>query len=113
MKQGIGPLPMKQKGPTANLKAVPANTDVFISVWLLVVQVGLVKRYADAEAVAGLLSLVKLELGMSLDTEFTQACCPALPCLALARPAPPAPPCPTLLHPALPYHALPHAAPML
>ena len=47
-------------------------------IWLIL-QAGLVKNYGDAEAFTGLLNLVKLELGMSLDTEFTQASCPALP----------------------------------
>lgn len=35
-------------------------------------QVGLVKKYGDAEAVPGMLNLVKLELGMGPDIEFTQ-----------------------------------------
>ena len=75
-------------------------------IWFLILQVGLVKRYGDAEAVAGLLNLVKLELGMSLETEFTQASCPALPppgpALAPSGPAPalslPCPCCPASWH---------------
>lgn len=36
------------------------------------VQVGVVKKYADGDAVQELLNLVKLELGMSPDTQFLQ-----------------------------------------
>ncbi len=35
-------------------------------------QVGLVKKYSDAEAVSGLLNLVKMELGLGTDVGFTQ-----------------------------------------
>lgn len=35
-------------------------------------QVGLVKKYSDAEAVPGLLNLVKMELGLSTGVNFTQ-----------------------------------------
>ncbi len=35
-------------------------------------QVGLVKKYSDAEAVTGLLNLVKMELGLGTDVGFTQ-----------------------------------------
>ncbi|DBA98847.1 TPA: hypothetical protein ACH3X1_014607 [Trebouxia sp. C0004] len=35
-------------------------------------QVGLVKKYSDAEAVSGLLNLVKMELGLGTDMSFTQ-----------------------------------------
>ena len=41
------------------------------------------KRYGDVEAVSGLLNLVRLELGMSPDTHFTQACCAVLCCAVL------------------------------
>ena len=41
------------------------------------------KRYGDAEAVSGLLNLVRLELGMSPDTHFTQASCAVLCCAVL------------------------------
>ena len=35
-------------------------------------QVGLVKKYSNAEAVSGLLNLVKMELGLGTDVGFTQ-----------------------------------------
>ena len=35
-------------------------------------QVGVVKKYADGDAVQELLNLVKLELGMSPETQFLQ-----------------------------------------
>ena len=50
---------------------------------LACLQVGLVKRYGDAEAVSGLLNLVRLELGMSPDTHFTQASLTAVLCYAV------------------------------
>ena len=44
----------------------------------LCLQVGLVKKYGDADAVPGMLNLVKLELGMSPEIEFKQVNFPIL-----------------------------------